>query len=57
MVLLSTFVTFCEGFLGVLPTLELWGEFFQSNLGTRMQGVPAQSGAFIVMRRPAADNP
>ena len=22
-----------------------------------MQGVPAQSGAYIVMRRPAADNP
>ena len=27
-VLLSAFVTLCEGFLGVLPTLELWGEFF-----------------------------
>ena len=40
-VLLSAFVTLCEGFLGVLPTLELWGEFFQSKLGTRMQGVPA----------------
>ena len=24
-VLLSAFVTLCEGFLGVLPTLELWG--------------------------------
>ena len=47
MVLLSAFVTLCEGFLGILPTLELWGEFFQSKLGTRMQGVPAQSGAFI----------
>ena len=56
-VLLSAFVTLCEGYLGVLPTLELWGEFFQSKLGTRMQGVPAQSGAFIAMRRPAADNP
>ena len=39
------------------PWGELWGEFFQSKLGTRMQGVPAQSGAFIAMRRPAADNP
>ena len=45
-VLLSAFVTLCEGYLGVLPTLELWGEFFQSNLGTRMQGVQAQSGGF-----------
>ena len=56
-VLLSAFVTLCEGYLGVLPTLELWGEFFQSKLGTRMQGVLAQSGAFIAMRRVAADNP
>ena len=54
---MSAFVTLCEGFLGVLPTLELWGEFFQSKLGTRMQGVPAQSGAFIAMRRVTADNP
>ena len=56
-VLLSAFVTLCEAYLGVLPTLELWGEFFQSKLGTRMQGVPAPSGAFIAMRRTAADNP
>ena len=40
MVLLSAFVTLCEGYLGVLPTLELWGEFFQSKLGTRVKGVP-----------------
>ena len=38
-VLLSAFVTLCEGYLGVLPTLELWGEFFQSKLGTRVWGV------------------
>ena len=57
MTLLSAFVTACEGYLGVLPTLELWGEFFQSKLGTRMQGVPAQTGAFIASRRSVADNP
>ena len=56
-VLLSAFVTLCEGYLGVLPTLELWGEFFHSKLGTRMQGVPVQSGAYIAMRRVTADNP
>ena len=56
-VLLSAFVTLCEGYLGVLPTLELWGEFFQSKLGTRMQGVPAESGASITVRRVTADNP
>ena len=33
-VLLSAFVSLCEGFLGVLPTIELWGELFQSKLDT-----------------------
>ena len=56
-VLLSAFVALCEGFLGVLPTLELWGEFFFSKLGTQAAGVPAQCGAFIVVRRSGADNP
>ena len=55
-VLLAAFATLCECYLGVLPTLELWGEFFQSKLGTRMQGVPAQTGAFIASRRSGADN-
>ena len=40
-VLLSAFVTLCEGFLGVLPTIKLWGEFFQTKLGTHVAGVPA----------------
>ena len=44
MVLLSTFVILCEGFIGVLPTLELLGEFFYSKLGTQAAGVPAQGG-------------
>ena len=57
MVLLSAFVALCEGFLGVLPTLKLWGEFFFSKLGTQAAGVPAQCGAFIAGRRSGADNP
>ena len=56
-VLLSAFVALCEGFLGVLPTLELWGEFFFSKLGTQAAGVPAQCSAFISVRRSGADNP
>ena len=48
-VLLPAFVALCEGFLGVLPTLELWGEFFFSKLGTQAAGVLAQCGAFIVV--------
>ena len=57
MVLLAAFATLCEGFLGVLPTIKLCGEFFSSKLGTHIAGVPAQCGAFIVMRRSVADNP
>src|SRR3954464_13952878 len=56
-VLLAAFVTLCEGYLGVLPTIELWGEFFHSKLGTHVAGVPAQCGAFIALRRSTADNP
>ena len=55
--LLSAFVSLCEGFLGVLPTLELWGEFFQSKLGTVIVGVPAPCGAYIAMRRSGKNNP
>ena len=57
MVLLSAFVTLCEGFLGILPTIKLWGEFFQYKLGMVVAGVPAPCGAFIAIRRSAADNP
>ena len=55
--LLSAFVSLCEGFLGLLPTLELWGEFFQSKLGTVVAGVPAPCEAFIAMRRAGENNP
>ena len=54
-VMLSAFVTLCDGFLGVLPTIELWGEFFYTKLGTLVVGVPAHCGAFIAVRRPAAE--
>ena len=57
MVLLAVFATLCEGFLGILPTIKLWGEFFQSKLGTHVAGVPAQCGAFVAMRRSVDDNP
>ena len=55
--LLSAFVSLCEGFLGLLPTLELWGEFFQRKLGTVITGVPAPCGALIAMRRASENNP
>jgi hypothetical protein len=50
-VLLAAFVTFCEGYLGVLPTLELWGRFFYLKLGTQAKGEPAQCGACVAVRR------
>ena len=56
-VLLSAFATLCEGYIGVLPTLELWGEFFSSKLGTQAAGTPAQCGTYIAVRRTMADNP
>src|SRR3954462_8771975 len=40
-VLLAAFASLCEGFLGVFPTIEPWGEFFHSKLGTHVAGVPA----------------
>ena len=39
-VLLSALMTFCEGYLGILPTLELWGRFFYLKLGTQAKGEP-----------------
>ena len=40
-VLLSAFMTFSEGYLSILPTLELWGRFFYLKLGTQAKGEPA----------------
>ena len=54
MVLLSAFVTLCEGYLGVLPTLELWGEFFYTKLGVSAKDEAAQCGAFVAVRCPGA---
>lgn len=50
-VLLSAFVTFCEGYLGTLPTIELWRELFYLKLGTAIRGEAAQCGACVVVRR------
>jgi hypothetical protein len=48
-VLLSSFVTLCEGYLDILPTLELWGQLFYLKLGTRTKGEPAQCGACVAI--------
>jgi len=54
---LSAFVTLCEGYLGVLPTIKLWGKFFYSKLGTVVKSVAAQCSTVVAVRRPAAENP
>ena len=38
--LLSAFVTLCEGFLGVLPTLELWGNSSSASLALSSWACP-----------------
>jgi hypothetical protein len=48
-VLLSAFVTLCEGYLGILPNLGLRGRFFYLKLGTRAKGEPAQCGACVAV--------
>ena len=38
--LLSAFVTLCEGFLGVLPTLELWGDSSRASSAPSSRACP-----------------
>ena len=54
--LLSAFVTMCEGYLSVLPTIELSGAFFYIKLGTAVREEAAQCGAYIAVRRPGSAN-
>ena len=46
-VMLSAFVMLYEGYLGVLPTLERWGECFYTKLGVSAKNEAAQCGVFI----------
>ena len=54
--LLSAFVTACEGYLGILPTIKLWGAFFYAKPGTSAKETAAECGGFIAVRRPSAKN-
>ena len=54
--LLGAFVTLCEGYLGVLPTIKLWGALFYTKLGTSVREVVAQCGAFVTVRQPLPKN-
>ena len=54
--LLSAFVTTCEGYIGILPTLELWGAFFYGKPDTSAKDTAAECGGFIAVRRLAKWN-
>ena len=44
--LLSAFVTACEGYLGILHTIKLWGAIFYAKPGTSAKETAAECGAF-----------
>ena len=54
--LLSAFAMMCEGYLGILPTIKLWGAFFYTKLGTSAREKAAQCGAFVAVRRLSVKN-
>ncbi|XP_044409736.1 uncharacterized protein [Triticum aestivum] len=54
--LLSAFVMVCEGYIGILPTIKLWGAFFYGKLGTSSKDTMAECGGFVAVHRPAKRN-
>ena len=56
MTLLSALVTACEGYIGILRTIELWGAFFYGKLGTSAKDTPAECGGYIAVHRPVKWN-
>ena len=54
--LLSAFVTACEGYLGILPTIELSGAFFYAKLGTSAKEKATVCSAFVAVHRPSKKN-
>ena len=54
--LLSAFVTVCEDYLSILPTIELWGAFFYAKMGTSTKETAAECGAFVAMRQQSKKN-
>ena len=54
---LSGFVTLCEGYLGVEPTIDLWARFFSLKQQGLSVGEFADCGAAVISKRPGADFP
>jgi hypothetical protein len=56
--LLSAFVTFCEGYLGVWPMMEIWSQFFHFKAQKAQSGnALMECGAALIYTRPKAGFP
>ena len=49
---LSSFVTLCEGYLGLLPTVDLWGKMFFLKQQGATASAMSDCGAAVVTGRP-----
>ena len=54
---LSGFVTLCEGYLGVEPTIDLWARFFSLKQQGPSAGEFADCGTAVISKRSGADCP
>ena len=53
----SGFVTLCEGYLGVEPTIDLWARFFSLKQQGQSAEEFADCGAAVISKRSGADFP
>ena len=54
---LSGFVTLCEGYLGVEPTIDLWAHFFSLKQQGPSAGEFADCGAAVISKRSGRTSP
>ena len=54
---LSGFVTLCEGYLGVEPSIDLWVRFFSLKQQGLRAGEMSKCGAAVISKRSGADCP
>ena len=54
---LSGFVTLCEGYLGVKPSIDLWVRFFSLKQQGQRAGEISECGAAVISRWSGADCP
>ena len=54
---LSGFVTLCEGYLGVAPSIDLWAHFFSLKQQGPTVGEFSDCGATVISKQSGADCP